>query len=328
MAHGHERFPNQGRSADVRTFPIGIQVGVPNNNLVVFPTAKALFDYQVVGIHYFIASGSCDVTFFVDANAIVTNESDGNGLHNVTVTRDNAVPDDYTQVLNGQDLTILITNISAPVQLNVRFECRRLPVNLARGVEQFFLKLAPPIDTFMGDAQATTVKGLGLNLVIGDTLGAGLENMILIWDLSNYTTILSAVLHMFPKTVASAHVHDFEIRRLIDPGVIEAETSWSNVSLNPTVQWPGGAGGLGDTDDTVPTPITSPQIPANLTLEEDYTFADITSMAQDAIAERAGKCAIHIHIPGGTESSNITFHSRQGPSGVLFEPKLWIVHEH
>ncbi len=332
MAHGEEKLPTQSLDADIRTYPLGFQVGIPTEGQVLFPDAKALFDYQVIGFHYFIGSGTCDITCFVDADAIVTNESDANGVHNVSVGagRVDATPDDYIRVLNGQDLTVLVDNISSPVQLVVRFELRRLPVNLDRGVQQHFVEVAAEIDTYIDSAAATTVQGAGVILNLHQGTGDTVHRHILMkFDLAPYSssTILSAILHMHAET-QPAENHTFEVRRLIEGTTVvltEDETTYDDITSG--VAWPGGAGGIGDTDPTVPTPVVLPVVPSGILVDVDYVFADLTAFAVDALALRGSQVLLHITQNGNT-SEDLKFHSKENASGVLFEPKLWLVHEH
>ena len=327
MAHGHARLVNQGRSADIRTFDRVLQVGIPTEGQTLYVDPKAKSDYQVIGIHYFIGGGSCNVTFFVDAVAILTNESDGNGLDGVTASPVDAVPDDYTQVLNGQALSVVVTGVSSPVQLVVQFELRRLPVNLDRGVEQFFVKLAPSIDTYLDSEATTVVRGDAVTLNLHQSTGAE-RHILLKFDLSPYLggTVLSAILHMFPET-QPAENHTFEIRRLLEGSAVvltEDETTWGEITTG--VAWPGGAGGLGDTEDTDPVPVVLPVVPLGIAADTDYVFADLTTFVLETIA-LGGSLAMHITQNGNT-SEDLIFHSKENASFDLWEPKLWLVHEH
>lgn len=328
MAHGEEKLPNQGLDADIQTFGLGFQVGIPANNLVLFPDQRAYFDYQVISVNYFLGSGTCDVTFLVDADEIDTDIA--SGQHAVTTAPVNATPSNYTQVLAGQALSVLVENVSTPVQLSVKFELRRLPVNIDRGVQQYFVKVAPAIDTFIDSADATTVKGAGviLNLHQGTTDTVH-RHILLKFDLSPYvgSTILSAILHMHAET-QPAENHTFEVRRLIEGTTVvltEDETTYDDITSG--VPWPGGAGGIGDTDDTVPTPVVLPVVPSGILVDVDYLFADLTAFAVDALDLRVAQMLLHITQNGNT-SEDLQFHSKENASGVLFEPKLWLVHEH
>jgi len=328
MAHGEEKLPNQGLDADIQTFDRTVQVGIPTANQVLHVDPKAKFDYQVIGIHYFLGSGTCDATFLVDADEIDTDIA--SGAHPVTTTPVDATPSDYTRVLNGQALSILVENIVSPVQLVVQFELRRLPVNLDRGVQQYFVEVAPAIDTFIDSADATTVKGAGVILNLHQGTGDTVHRHILMkFDLSPYigNTILSAILHMRTET-EPAESHTFEIRRLIEGTTVvltEDETTYDEITTG--VAWPGGAGGIGDTDPTTPTPVVLPVVPSGILVDVDYVFADLTAFAVDALDLRLGQMLLHITQNGNT-SEDLQFHSKENASGVLFEPKLWLVHEH
>ncbi len=328
MAHGHSRLPNQGRSADIRTFDRVVQVGIPTEGQTLYVDPKAKSDYQVIGIHYFIGGGSCNVTFFVDAVAIITNESDGDGLDGVTASPVDAVPTAYTPVANGQALSVVVTGVSSPVQLVVQFELRRLPVNLDRGLEQHFVKVGPSIDTYIDSESPTPVFGDAVTLNLHQST-PGERHILMEFDLSEYagSTILSAILHMVPET-EPAENHTFEIRRLIEStlGVLtEDETTWGEIVTG--MAWPGGAGGLGDTDDTTPTPVVLPVVPLGIAVDTDYLFADLTAFAIDAADLWGSQLLLHITQNGNT-AEDLIFHSKENASGALWEPKLWLVHEH
>lgn len=190
----------------------------------------------------------------------------------------------------------------------------------ATGANTSITKIPTVLDTFVDSAQATTVKGLGLNLSIGQQFSSD-QHMILVFDLTAYpNSIDSAVLH-FHVNVSPIQAHDWEIRRLTETRMIESQTSWTHVF--GTTSWPGGDGAIGDTDDTTPAPITG-TASAGLVPDSDYTFATITTHAVDAIDNRSSMLYLHIQQVGSNTIASLVFHQRTGPNGSAFEPRLWI----
>ena len=132
MAHGRQDLPNQGLSADARTFFLQFQIDLPRDGAIIVVDDDADFPYTIEKIKYRIDTGMCEITPMIDSFPIDTTESDSTGVITVDQpTGTNAFPDaSLDTVGEGAQLAIGLDANSGAEGLHIRFTCRRTEENV------------------------------------------------------------------------------------------------------------------------------------------------------------------------------------------------------
>jgi len=124
---------NSSLNDDGRTFFLAINDDTPVNSRVFTLIPYAEFACKVSIMRSKIASGSCKFTPSINGTAITTEDSDGSGkitVNNASLqtSTPNGAAGNYTLAI-GQNLTVLITDISSPASLVIQITLRKTEVD-------------------------------------------------------------------------------------------------------------------------------------------------------------------------------------------------------